>query len=640
MRYCIFDLETDGLLLELTKMHCLVAHTYEDNLMIGETIIRSPWELINFLENQELLIGHNIVMYDFPAIKKLTGYEHKGKLIDTLALSWYLYPKRKEHGLESWGDTVGIAKPKIEDWKGEENEIYVHRCRQDVLINTIIFGDFFSYIKEIYGTDTPFNIMYYLTWKMSCAQEQAENPLHIDIPYCQRTLDTITEVMEGRKAELSAVMPKVTKYKIVKVPNKLLKVNGELSIAGTKWLELLDSKGYSADYSQDIEVIDSIEDPNPTSVPQLKAWLFSLGWVPTLFEYKKNKAEELKAIPQLQDKDKKLCPNIEMLIEDHPQLELLKGLFMLQHRIGVLTGFIEKTNDKGEMVAEIAGFTNTLRFRHKKPIANLPSVDKPYGKQIRGAIIAPNDNYLFCGSDMSSLEDSTKQHYMYYYDPEYVKQMRVPGFDPHVDIALLAEIINEEDAAFLKHCNKMLKINPDHILSEDDSLRYKALNKKRKLGKIVNFSGIYGAGPPKIALTTGMPLAQAQILHKTYWKRNKAVKQIEADVVSQTIRKQMWLYNPVSKFWYSLRQPKDKFSTLNQGTGVYCFDTFILNARKQGIKISLQYHDEIGFTFLVELREAIIIKLNQAIQLTNEALKLNVPLGISIDIGHNYAESH
>ena len=75
-------------------------------------------------------------------------------------------------------------------------------------------------------------------------------------------------------------------------------------------------------------------------------------------------------------------------------------------------------------------------------------------------------------------------------------------------------------------------------------------------------------------------------------------------------------------------------------TGVYCFDVFIMNVRKQGIKISLQYHDEIGFTFLLEGKEAIVIKLNQAIQLTNETLKLNVPLGISIDIGHNYAESH
>lgn len=75
-------------------------------------------------------------------------------------------------------------------------------------------------------------------------------------------------------------------------------------------------------------------------------------------------------------------------------------------------------------------------------------------------------------------------------------------------------------------------------------------------------------------------------------------------------------------------------------TGVYCFDTHIRNVRKQGIVISLQYHDEIGFTFTKELVEVIKAKLQKAIELTNQQLCLNVPLGISIDIGNNYAESH
>ena len=62
--------------------------------------------------------------------------------------------------------------------------------------------------------------------------------------------------------------------------------------------------------------------------------------------------------------------------------------------------------------------------------------------------------------------------------------------------------------------------------------------------------------------------------------------------------------------------------------------------RKQGIKISLQYHDELGFPFL-KVEEAIIKdKLNKAIIETNNLLKLNVPLGISIDIGKNYADAH
>ena len=75
-------------------------------------------------------------------------------------------------------------------------------------------------------------------------------------------------------------------------------------------------------------------------------------------------------------------------------------------------------------------------------------------------------------------------------------------------------------------------------------------------------------------------------------------------------------------------------------TGVYCFDTHVRNIRNTGIKISLQYHDEIGFGFLKKEVDLVKAKLNVAIQSTNAELTLNVPLGISIDIGDNYAEAH
>lgn len=628
MKYTIFDIETDGLLEHLSKLHCLVAHTYEDNQFLKETIITNPWELANFLSTQKILVGHNIKRYDFPAIEKLTGYKHRGKTIDTLALSWYLFPLRKEHGLESWGNELRVAKPIIEDWENLETEDYIHRCKTDVVINSILFGNFISYLKDLYQKENYQNLMFYLTWKLDCAAEQEQNPLTIDREYCKRTLSTLNTLVEEKKISLAQAMPKVYKYTSKKKPSKMFTVKGDLTKAGVTWLELLSDNGLEADYEGELSLLKSTEEPNPTSTSQLKSWLFSLGWQPTVFNYTPNKAGEIKAIPQIQDKDKKLCPNITVLCDTYPVLENLKGLFMLQHRIGVLNGFLECSNEQGKMKAEIAGFTNTLRFRHKKPIANLPGVDKPYGKEIRGAIIAQDKDYLFCGSDMSSLEDTTKQHYMYFYDPDYVTQMRVPGFDPHLDIAVLSGMLTPE------------QVN-DHKLFEatkgEQGTSYKKIRSK---AKVVNFSGIYGAGAPKIALTTGMSIEEATLLHKIYWERNKSVKQIAKDCVVKTVRDQMWLYNPVSGFWYSLRTDKDRFSTLNQGTGVYCFDTHVKNVRKQGIKINLQYHDEVGFSFVKTEKEEIKGKLYKAIDLTNEQLCLNVPLGISIDIANNYGEAH
>ena len=43
---------------------------------------------------------------------------------------------------------------------------------------------------------------------------------------------------------------------------------------------------------------------------------------------------------------------------------------------------------------------------------------------------------------MTSLEDTTKRHYMQPYDPKYVHEMSQAGFDPHLDLAKHAGAIN------------------------------------------------------------------------------------------------------------------------------------------------------------------------------------------------------
>lgn len=639
MKYGILDLEADALLDEVTKIHCICFSVYEDGKLLHEVEALTYPDMIYSLERFEregiVLVGHNIKMYDIPVIKKILNYTYKGEVIDSLPISWYLFPSRPEHGLESWGVTVGVAKPVIEDWKEGTLESYLVRCKTDVIINTIMFGEFLNYGKELYGSEGAFHrLMQYLTWKMDCAAEQQENPLTIDRNHCSTVLSILYNEIEQRKQQLANAMPKITKYTEKAKPSKMYTVKGDLTKAGEAWLNLLADNDLEPTFEGSISMIKSVEEPNPTSVIQLKSYLFGLGWQPTIFKYSPNKAGEVRPIPQLQDDNKKLCPNILVLVETYPALEALKGLFMLQHRIGVLEGFLECSDENGKMIAQIGGLTNTLRFKHKKPVANLPSVNKPYGKEIRGAIIAPSSEHYFCGSDMSSLEDTTKQHYMMFYDPEYVKAMRVPGFDPHIDIGVLSNMLTQEQA------DKFKDLDSRKDLTLEEALEFANLKKIRGKAKVVNFSGIYGAGPPKIALTTGMSLQEATLLHKIYWDRNKSVKQIANDAVTKVIRNQMWLFNPVSYFWYSLRQPKDKFSTLNQGTGVYCFDTNVRNIRNTGIKLSLQYHDEIGFGFLKKEEELVKLKLNAAIQATNAELTLNVPLGISIDIGDNYAEAH
>lgn len=183
----------------------------------------------------------------------------------------------------------------------------------------------------------------------------------------------------------------------------------------------------------------------------------------------------------------------------------------------------------------------------------------------------------------------------------------------------------------------------DEMLQLDEKEQYKLyeeLKNKRSLAKKVNFSSLYGASPSKLQKTLKCSKKEAQLLWTTYWTRNKAVKWLAKDVLTKEIDGQMWLFNSVSKIWYSLRHEKDIFSTLNQGTGVFCFDIFVFFVRKSGIKISLQMHDEILFNLTPESKENVLEKLNKAIEDTNNYLKLNVPLGIDPQFALRYADCH
>lgn len=639
MNYSIFDMETDGLIETVTKIHCVSVHKFHEGKDYKFNLTDYD-QIKKFFSEEECLVGHNIIRYDIPVLNKF-GITTKARLIDSLGLSWYLYPDRIKHGLEFWGNDLGVQKPKIADWSNLNVGDYIHRCEQDVEINRLLFNLQGSYLFQLYeGDRTKIDrFIGYLMFKLDCAREQEQVKWKLDVDKCKEGLEFFHQELKIKIDILTKAMPKVIKFKDVVRPKamylkpKITKTIQNpipvLSVAGDKWVELLKERGLPDYHLGTIQVKISEEDGNPGSHAQLKKWLFNIGWIPQTFKYVKEDDGTLRKVPQLsKDGEPDICDSVKLLFDKEPSLKSLQGLFILKHRIGILDGFIENKDDNNFLKAEIHGFTNTLRFQHSKPIVNLPTIPKPYWERVRGCLIAPDDDHVLCGSDMAQLEDNTKRHYMYYYDPEYVKEMMTPGFDSHLDIAVLAGMLTKEQAE-------------DHkIYDKSKGKEGKSSKAVRLKAKKVNFAGVYGAGPPKIALTAGIPLSEAKLLHVTYWKRNWSVKKIGENCIIKTIGTQAWLHNPVSQFWYTLRVVKDAFSTLNQGTGVYCFDSWIRNVRKQDIKICGQFHDEHIAPVLKGQEEEHSLKLRNAITWTNDELKLNVPLGISIDFGHSYADIH
>ena len=54
----------------------------------------------------------------------------------------------------------------------------------------------------------------------------------------------------------------------------------------------------------------------------------------------------------------------------------------------------------------------------------------------------------------------------------------------------------------------------------------------------------------------------------------------------------------------------------------------------------IQYHDEIVFNLLDGEQEKVEKILFETIEEVNKKVKLNVPLGVSVDFGKNYADVH
>lgn len=189
----------------------------------------------------------------------------------------------------------------------------------------------------------------------------------------------------------------------------------------------------------------------------------------------------------------------------------------------------------------------------------------------------------------------------------------------------------------------MSKLSLDEMKAlppEEQAALYKKLSEARKIGKSVNYSCIYGAGGPTVARSAGVPKKDGTALVEAYWKRNWSVKAIPRTIKVKKEFGSMWLLNPVSKLWYSLRTEKDIFSTLNQGTGVWCFDSWIKYVLEKRPQLTGQFHDELILTIKKGHREECEKLLKWAIHKVNQDLKLNRDLDVDIQFGDCYANIH
>ena len=97
-------------------------------------------EGLELLESADKLIGHNIIGFDIPVIKRLVGYDLADKqIVDTLVLSRLFNPVREgNHGLESWGYRLAKHKKDKPDFQNYSDQMLSY-CKADVELNTLVY---------------------------------------------------------------------------------------------------------------------------------------------------------------------------------------------------------------------------------------------------------------------------------------------------------------------------------------------------------------------------------------------------------------------------------------------------------------------------------------------------------------------
>lgn len=639
MRYCIFDLEADNLLDEVTKVH-IIGYQWEDEDEVK--FITDEARMKKFFQQKDVIfVGHNIVLYDMRVVKKLWGIDVPYKrCIDTLPLSWYLYDDRVKHSLESWGPEVGISKVEVgkDEWVEGNMSLMTDRVREDVKINTRLWKLFKWNLEELYEGDWKQieKLIHYQGFKLDCIREQEETGVRLDVPRIKKALEGLYKERDSRVEILAKAMPKVPVKGKKSPPKVKYKKDGEPSVLFIKWREFLKEKGISEDFEGEVEYIKDYKEPNPASSSQVKDWLYSLGWVPEHIKFVRNKeTNETKQIPQTTDKNDRteICPSVKKLAEKEPAIDALAGLSVINHRIGILEGFLRDKDDNDFVYPTASSLTSTFRLKHRV-LVNLPSKHAPFAEDIRRSILPP-EGHIMIGSDLKGIEDNTKRHYIYPYDPEYVKEQMVDGFDAHLDIGIFAGIITEEEAEFYKKNKKNLE-----SLNEEDRKRWDEIDVKRHKSKTTNFSSIYLIGAKALARALGITESAAQGLLDGYWKRNWAVKDFSADCSIKRVDERMFVLNPISTFWMPLRNEKDIFSAVNQSSAVYVFDMWLAFIRSYGIKISYQYHDEALLYTTPDKVEEYLNILDKSMERVNNLLKLNVTIGCDSNTGDNYGDCH
>ena len=588
----VFDIETNGLLDVLDTIHCIVLKDIETEKVYSFTPDKVE-EGLKLLSEADVIIGHNIIKFDLPAIRKVyPNFKTRAHATDTLVCSRLIWSDVKtqdfqnasrygfntkligSHSLKAWGVRLNLHKGKFcenTDWKKWSPEMQDY-CEQDVEVNNLFFRVIESkkYSQQALELEHQFAV---------CISLQERHGFSFDREAAEKLLTDLVKRRLDLEADLQIAFPEWQKDLGEFIPARNNKTKGYI-------------KGVAINKYETVTF-------NPNSRHHISFNLKNkYGWKPKEFTPDGR--------PQI---DEKVLSKLK-----YPEAKLLSEYLLVQKRISQLaegnTAWLKL--EKGN---KIYGSVNTNgavsgRCTHMQPnISQVPAVGVPYGKECRSLFVT-SSGYKLVGVDFSGLELRCLAHYMARYDNGIYAKQVVEG-DVHT--------FNQEAMGL----------------------------SSRNVAKRVIYALIYGCGDRKMGEIISGTAREGKELKEKLFEKIPALSRLK-DAVQNKVQATSNLRGIDSR----ILQVRSQHSALNlliqsagaiivkQATTLLHEKLFMKYKYGEDFAMVAHIHDEMQLQVKEKLADEIGKLAVQSIKDTQDIFNFRCPLDAEYKIGNNWAETH
>ena len=408
----VFDIESNGLLDEITTIWCLVCQDVDTKEIYSfsdhDENLPSLAEGYELLKKADALIGHNIIGYDIPALKIVTGIDLiDKKCYDTLIMSQMLrYKRTHRHGLKGWGEKLGDNKLDYNDWTKYTREMLTY-CIQDVELNTNVYEVLVKEFRTLAahfpliakGLQVEHDVSKFNTivreqgWNFDVAKAKANLK---NMKAKAKSIEDLIEPQLGTYEFLIDNEPKTAKYK----------KNGEYNAVTCRLLSdylKRDVKPTDTHLWPPERVFQRVEERQVKlgQLDHVKQWLLSIGWKPDEYTRKMTPRGWVNVSPKFTETSLKPLGEFG---------EALGTYYTLRNRISVLESWLGNLKD-GRIHGNMWTIgTPSFRARHEV-IVNLPGVHASYGRELR-ELFAADEGENIVGADSSGNQLRGLCHYV------------------------------------------------------------------------------------------------------------------------------------------------------------------------------------------------------------------------------------